>query len=43
MRADVKAPTNKVLKKYSITLKEYAQIAEEAAAAVSFGNCGWCS
>jgi hypothetical protein len=35
--------TPKVLKKYGLTTKEFNQIAEEAAEAVSFGCCGLCT
>lgn len=38
-----KLPTEDVLKKYSISIKEYADIANELRERLSFGSCGWCS
>jgi hypothetical protein len=34
--------TDKVLKKYNLTVDEFNTVAEEAADLVSFGSCGWC-
>ena len=42
MRADIKADTDVVLKKYGITADEYATIAADVSDKVSFGCCGWC-
>jgi len=36
-------PTEEVLEKYSITLKEYAEICEKLKDMLAVGECGWCS
>lgn len=43
MEGEAIPATAEILEKYNITLDEYKQISEEAAKAVSFGCCGWCS
>ena len=43
MQATVIPATEKVLKKYNITLEEYTTIAEDVAEKLSFGRCGKCS
>jgi len=35
-------PTDEVLKKYSITLKEYKEICCELQNCLNVGSCGWC-
>jgi len=35
-------PTDKVLEKYGINLKEYAEICEKLGSALAVGSCGWC-
>jgi hypothetical protein len=42
MQADIIKSTDKVLKKYAISKKEYYVIAERVSAELSFGTCGWC-
>lgn len=36
-------PTDEVLEKYGINLKEYAEICDELKSALAVGSCGWCS
>lgn len=33
----------KILKKYDITEEQFAKIADELAASLSFGKCSWCA
>lgn len=35
-------PTDEVLEKYSINLKEYAEICDKLQCALAVGSCGWC-
>ena len=42
MQFITKEPTEEILKKYSISEKEYREIAEELSEKLSFGSCGWC-
>jgi hypothetical protein len=35
-------PTDEVLEKYGINLKEYAEICDELKSALAVGECGWC-
>jgi hypothetical protein len=37
-----KMPTDEVLEKYSINLKEYAEICNMLECALHVGSCGWC-
>ena len=43
MRADIISATDKVLKKYRISLSEYSDIAEQLSEKLTFGNCGMCA
>ena len=35
-------PTDEVLKKYKINLKEYAEICDKLQDVLAVGSCGWC-
>lgn len=35
-------PTDEVLEKYGINLKEYAEICNKLQCALAVGTCGWC-
>lgn len=37
-----KMPTDEVIKKYKINLKEYSEICNKLVRVLSVGNCGWC-
>jgi hypothetical protein len=37
-----KMPTDEVLEKYSINLKEYAEICDKLRWELAVGECGWC-
>jgi hypothetical protein len=43
MQATIIPATERVLKKYDITLEEYDKVAEDVAKKLSFGRCGMCS
>ena len=42
MRFEASPATDEVLKKYGITLEEYAQICDKIDSEISFGRCGLC-
>lgn len=42
MQGTAAKSTPEILEYYGITEEEFNKIAEEAAEAVSFGECGWC-
>ena len=39
----MKLPTDEVLERYGITLKEYGEVCEELKEKLYVGACGWCS
>lgn len=42
MRFDRRPAASEVLKKYSITEREYEEICDKLTELLSFGCCGWC-
>jgi hypothetical protein len=41
--AHAKMPTEEILQKYNLSLKEYGTVATAVAVELTFGGCGWCS